>query len=120
VIDRLVSRGYGSYIEILNEFSAEEITSLYEAAVAGSLSEQKEGAVATRAAQHAEGKDWKAYLTTIDDAVRKLVRHQRGPEPRRRMDVDAFFRQAASLPKPGTRVNSGKKGVKVVQHDKKP
>lgn len=116
MIDKLVSRGYGSYIEILDEFSDREILCLYEAAVAGSLVAQKESAFATRAAQHAEGKDWKSYLNSIDDAVRGLVRRQRGAQPKRRMDVDSFFSQVASLPRPGTRVNSGKKGVAVRKH----
>lgn len=100
--------------------SDKEILCLYEAAMAGSLSEDKGRAIATRAAQHAEGKDWKAYLTSIDSAVSRLVTATRRGDAKPKQDVDGFFGKVLGLPRPGSRLSSGKKAVGVNKKRERP
>jgi hypothetical protein len=110
VIDTLVSRGYGTYIEIVEEFSPHEIERLYAAALAGMHRERVDQALATRVAHHADKKGWKSYTESIDKAVKQLLgKNPGGPNAKKSTakDVSNFFSQLGSLPSKGSKFKDG-------------
>jgi len=127
VIDTLVSRGYGTYVEILEEFSPGEIERLYSAALAGMHRDRADSALATRVAQHADQKGWKSYSDSIDKAVKGLLgKNPGGPNAKKSTgkDVKDFFGKLGALPSKGSKFKdgeqvTGKSAIPVRRHSQR-
>lgn len=113
VIDSLVSRGYGSYREIVEYMSDWEILRMYETAIVSKLKDRLDDASASRLAYHADKEGWADYAKKVDAAAHSGTKGKKQATKGTKGDATSFFSQLASIPKPGSRLGSGQKAVKI-------